>query len=144
MDKNIWTLLVNIVKFVKFKLFKYIFNINHTNMTEENQIPEAPQEEQTQPSKEEMLSWMNEQIEFKTVQVQLAELNTTLAELKAREMQAIYRMSQLSTPPEEEGQEMVPYTITEKDIEENPAIKEQGYKAGDTVSVPSPKRKLKK
>lgn len=113
-------------------------------MTEQNNIQEEAQQEQ-QPSKEEMMAWMNEQIEFKTVQVKLAELNTVLVELKAREVQALYKMSQMSAAPEEEGQEMVPYTITEKDIEENPTIKEQGYKAGDTVSVPAPKtRKLKK
>lgn len=113
-------------------------------MSEQTIPQEAPQEEQKVPSQEEMMAWMKEQIEFKTVQVQLQEVNTRLAELKAMEMQAIYKMAQLSAP-EEPAQEMMPYTLTEKDIEDNPEIKEQGYKAGDTVNVPAPKnRKLKK
>lgn len=113
-------------------------------MSEQTIPQEAPQEEQKVPSQEEMMAWMKEQIEFKTVQVQLQEINTRLAELKAMEMQAIYKMAQLSAP-EEPAEEMMPYTLTEKDIENNPEIKEQGYKAGDTVNVPAPKnRKLKK
>lgn len=113
-------------------------------MSEQTIPQEAPQEEQKVPSQEEMMAWMKEQIEFKTVQVQLQEVNTRLAELKAMEMQAIYKMAQLSAP-EEPAEEMMPYTLTEKDIENNPEIKEQGYKAGDTVNVPAPKnRKLKK
>lgn len=113
-------------------------------MSEQNIPQEAPQKEQKVPSQEEMMAWMKEQIEFKTVQLQLQEVNTRLAELKAMEMQAIYKMAQLSAP-EEPAEEMMPYTLTEKDIEDNPEIKEQGYKAGDTVNVPAPKnRKLKK
>lgn len=114
-------------------------------MSEQTIPVDAPQEEQkVPPSQEEMMTWMKEQIEFKTVQVQLQEINTRLAELKAMEMQAIYKMAQLSAP-EEPAQDMMPYTLTEKDLEENPEIKEQGYKAGDTVNVPAPKnRKLKK
>lgn len=104
-------------------------------MSEEQKSTEG----QNVPTKEEIMSFLIEQIEVKELQAKLQELNTKIAKGRAEELQAISFVAQL-TNPQEEGE---PYTLTEEDLSHNPDLAEQGLKVGDEVMVPK-KRSLKK
>lgn len=103
---------------------------------EENQNAETP-------TKEQVISMLKEQIEVKSVQLELQEINEKLAKSRAGELQALQFIAQM-TNPQPEG---VPHTLTQEDIDNNPELEEQGFKAGDEVMVPkeaASSRKLKK
>lgn len=64
------------------------------------------QEEQKAPTKEEVISFFQEQIEVKRVQLELQELNTALAVGRAEELKALAFIAQLTNPqPEPEESE---------------------------------------
>ena len=88
------------------------------------------------PSKEQMLKWMQEQIEFKKVQVELQELDTRIAVARAEYMKAMYTIAQISSP-QENPSGLTEHTLTEEDLEANPELKEQGFKVGDVVGIPA-------
>ena len=102
--------------------------------------------EQKQPSKEEVIAFLSEQIEVKKVQLELQVINTDLAESRAREVKALGLIAQMTnpTPPAD----AVPHNLTQEDMDQNPELVEQGFKVGDEVLVPKDsepaKRKLKK
>ena len=85
------------------------------------------------PSKEDMLNWMNEQIEFKKVQLELQKIDTEIAVQRAEYMKAMYTIAQISSPSDGNVTE---HTLTEEDMEANPDLKEQGFNVGDVVGVP--------
>jgi hypothetical protein len=103
-------------------------------------------DDQKAPSKEEVLAFLQEQIQVKTVQAQLQQINADLAEGRARELKALQFIAQMTnpTPPPD----AVKHNLTEEDMEENPELSEQGFKVGDEVLVPKDsvptKRTLKK
>ena len=113
-------------------------------------------EEQKAPSKEEVLQFLNEQIEVKEVQLKLQSLNADLAEARAREIKALAFVAQMTSPQptaqDDIPQGAVPHTLTQEDLNQNPELVEQGYKVGDDVLVeheptedkPSKSRGLKK
>jgi hypothetical protein len=94
-------------------------------------------EEQKVPSKEEVMTFLIEQIEVKELQVKLQELNTKLAKARAEELQAISFVAQMTNPRTEEN-EMVPHTLTQEDLDENPELVEDGYAVGDSIVIPKP------
>ena len=112
--------------------------------------------QEAQPSKETMLKWMQDQIEFKKIQVELQELDTRIAVSRAEYMKAMYTIAQISNPTEQSGNGLKEHTLTEEDLEANPELEEQGFKTGDVVGIameetqeettttPSSKRGLKK
>ena len=106
------------------------------------------QEEQKAPSKEEIISFLQEQIEVKKVQVELQELNTKLAAGRAEELKALQFIGQLTNP--KPPSDAVKHNLTEQDLEDNPELKDQGYDVGDEVLIPKEvaeevkKRSLKK
>ena len=85
------------------------------------------------PSKEDMLKWMNEQIEFKKVQLELQKIDTEIAVQRAEYMKAMYTIAQISSPSDGNVTE---HTLTEEDMEANPDLKEQGFNVGDVVGIP--------
>jgi len=104
------------------------------------------EQEQKAPSKEEVVAFLREQIEVKSVQLELQELNTKLATYRADELKALSFIAQLTNPqPPASAQ---PHVITQEDLDNNPEIAEQGFKVGDEVMVekqePSKPRGLKK
>jgi hypothetical protein len=110
------------------------------------QVNDQITDEQKAPSKEEVIAFLQEQIEVKTVQAQLQNLNADLAEGRARELKALQFIAQMTnpTPPAD----AVKHNLTEEDMAENPELSEQGFKVGDEVlvakdSIPA-KRTLKK
>jgi hypothetical protein len=95
-------------------------------------------EEQKVPTKEEVISFFQEQIDVKKVQLELQELNTKLAVARAEELKALSFIGQVTNPKQDGGYEGgVPHTITQEDIDANPELTEQGLKVGDEVIIPS-------
>lgn len=85
-----------------------------------------------EPNKEQVLSWMKEQIEFKTVQLEMQELDAKIALAKFQQMEALYKISML-TSTEEEANEASSreHIITDEDMKNHPQLKEMGYEVGD-------------
>jgi len=106
------------------------------------------EQEQKAPSKEELIKFFTEQIEVKSKQYELQELNTKLAVAKAEELKALQFIAQMTNP--QAPPDARPHVITEEDMKENPELEEQGFKVGDEVMVSGqpaekqPKRNLKK
>jgi hypothetical protein len=104
-------------------------------MSEENVLQEE-QDLKNVPSKEEIIAFIKEQIEVKTVQLELQNLNTGLATSRAEELKALAFIAQMTqqggTKPEG-----TPHTITQEDMDNNPELAEEGIKVGDEVIIPS-------
>lgn len=103
--------------------------------------------EQQAPSKEEVVKFLQEQIEVKKVQLELQEINTKLATYRADELKALSFIAQMTNPKPPANAH--PHTITQEDMDENPELVEQGFKVGDEVLVEKPEaapksRSLKK
>lgn len=59
------------------------------------------EEKQNIPSKEEVITFLQDQIEVKKVQLELQKLNTELATARAEEYRAMAFIAQMTTDPEE-------------------------------------------
>jgi hypothetical protein len=96
-------------------------------------MSEQTVEQQATPTKEQVIAFLQEQIEVKKMQVELQEINTRLATGRAEELKALGFIAQMTnpTPPAD----AIPHTITEKDMQDNPELTEQGFKVGDEVLV---------
>jgi hypothetical protein len=98
------------------------------------------------PSKEEIISFLKEQMEVKAAQYELQELNTKLAVARAEELKALQFIAQMTnpTPPAD----AVKHNLTQEDMDENPELVEQGFNVGDEVLIPkeqaAKQRSLKK
>jgi hypothetical protein len=104
-------------------------------MSEENVLQEE-QDLKNVPSKEEIIAFIKEQIEVKTVQLELQNLNTGLATSRAEELKALAFIAQMT----QQGgvkPEGTPHTITQEDMDNNPELAEEGIKVGDEVIIPS-------
>jgi hypothetical protein len=98
-------------------------------------------EEQKIPSKEEIIAFLKEQIEVKTFQYQLQELNTKLAVAKAEELKALSVIGNITNPstgnaPTQQPQGR-PYKITQEDMDANPELASEGIQVGDEVLIPT-------
>lgn len=91
------------------------------------------------PTKEEILSFINEQIEVKTAQVKLQQLNTQLAEYRANELKALAFIGNMTNP--QTKPEGTAHTITQEDLDGNPELAENGIKVGDEVIIPNEEKK---
>lgn len=97
------------------------------------------EEQKTPPTKEELIAFFQEQLEVKTAQLQLQEINTKLAVSRAEEMKALTFIAQMTSPkaaadPYQGG---TPHTITQEDLDNNPELIEDGIKVGDQVIIPN-------
>ncbi len=93
------------------------------------------QQEKAVPTKDEIIAFIKEQIEVKTVQLELQELNTGLAVSRAEELKALAFIAQMTQPGgRSEG---VPHTLTQEDLDNNPELAEGGFNVGDEVIVPN-------
>lgn len=88
--------------------------------------------EQTAPTKEEVIAFLSEQIEVKSKQYELQELNTKLAVARAEELKALQFISTL-TNPQAGAPQGIPYNLTQEDLDGNPELIEAGLKVGDEV-----------
>lgn len=104
-------------------------------------MSEQTTEEKKIPSKDELIAALQEQIEVKSVQLQLQELNTKLASLRADELKAYAFIGQMTSPEPE----LTEHVVSQQDMDENPDMAEHGIKVGDTIQIPATKeRKLRK
>lgn len=71
-------------------------------MSTENQQEQA---EKAMPTKEEVMSFLSEQIEVKELQLKLQELNASLAMARMEELKAMAYIAQLTNPREEAEEE---------------------------------------
>lgn len=93
------------------------------------------QQEKAVPTKEEIIAFIKEQIEVKTAQLELQELNTGLAVSRAEELKALSFIAQMT---QQGGRpEGVPHTLTQEDLDNNPELADGGFKVGDEVIVPN-------
>lgn len=91
----------------------------------------SKKQEEKIPSKEEVIKFLNEQIEVKKVQYELQELNTKLAVARAEELKALGFIAQMTNPENN----TVKHTVTQEDIDNNPEISQAGLKVGDEILV---------
>jgi hypothetical protein len=89
-------------------------------------------EEQKVPTKDELITFLNEQIEVKEVQLKLQNLNTALAKGRAEELQALNFIGNM-TNPSSDVPRGTPHKLTEEDLANNPDLVEAGLKVGDEV-----------
>jgi hypothetical protein len=111
-------------------------------------------EEQKVPTKEEIISFLKEQIEVKEFQLKLQEINAGLAVARAEELKALSFIGQMTTQPghKSEQPQGTPHTVTQEDLDANPELVEAGLSVGDDVIIPTaeqfaegvPAKKLKK
>lgn len=96
------------------------------------------------PTKEELITAMREQIDVKSVQLELQEINERLAKSKAGELQALQFIAQM-TDPQPLREDLEDHTLSQEDLDRNPDLVKAGFKVGDEVQVPKQSdRKLKK
>jgi hypothetical protein len=100
-------------------------------MSTEEQVQDQP----VPPTKEEILNFLQEQIEVKSKQVELQELNTALAVGKAEELKALAFIAQITQKGGAQPQG-TPHTITQEDLDANPELSDNGIKVGDEVIIP--------
>lgn len=96
-------------------------------------------QEQKVPSKEEIIAFLKEQIEVKSLQVDLQKLNTEFAIAKAEELKALSFVAQMNNPqPNSKSYEGgVHHKLTQDDLDANPEFAENGLKVGDEVVFPN-------
>jgi hypothetical protein len=101
-----------------------------------NKEQNTEQEEKNVPTKEEIIIFIKDQIEVKSVQLELQQLNTGLATSRAEELKALAFIAQM-TQQGGAKPEGTPHTITQEDMDNNPELAEEGIKVGDEVIIPS-------
>jgi hypothetical protein len=124
--------------------------LNYNN----KQKPNIMSEEQKTPTKEEIMSFLKEQIEVKELQLKLQEINAGLAVARAEELKALAFIGQLTTQGGQKSEQPqgTPHTITQEDLDANPELVEAGVQVGDDIIIPTaaeqaegvPAKKLKK
>lgn len=98
--------------------------------------------EEKQPTREEIIAFLNESIELSKLRAELQEYNTKIASGRADELKALMFIGQITNPKQEDLENHI---VTQEDIDNNPDLKENGVKAGDEIKIPAEiKRKLKR
>jgi len=93
------------------------------------------------PTKAEVLAFYKEQIEVAKLRRDLAEIVCQTAEFDAKRIEAIAKQAHFSGPgqqrPQQEGmpEGVIPHTVTQEDLDNNPELAEQGIKVGDVVGI---------
>ena len=109
-------------------------------------------QEQKTTTKEEVVLFLQEQLEVKKLQAELAELNMKIAVGRAEELKALMFIEQVTNPKpkgdEYQGTENTQvHTVTQEDLDNNPELAEAGVEVGEEILIPkeTPKeKKLKK
>jgi hypothetical protein len=112
-------------------------------------MPDQSNDQQV-PTKEELMKFFQEQIDVKKLQVQLQELNATMATARAEELKALSFIAQMTNPSTGQPQDTQKHVVTQEDLDANPELVEAGVEVGQEVLIPAPSmteeksRKLKK
>lgn len=83
------------------------------------------------PSKQQIISSIKEQVELKKQQLSLQRINTELAELRAKEVEALAKIDAYTRPTES-----VTHVLTEQDIKNNEFLAGRGHTAGESIEIP--------
>lgn len=106
------------------------------------------EQKKQEPTKEELLSFFKEQVELKKAQLELHELNANIAKARAEEIRALAFIAQMTTASSSSPEDDIDHQLTQEDLDDNPSLKEQGLKVGDSIKIPkeagTPSKKLKK
>lgn len=98
--------------------------------------------EEKQPTKEEIIAFLQESIEISKLRAELQNYNTQIATGRAEELKALAFIGNITNPKNEE---QVAHTVTEEDVQANPQLAEMGIGVGDEVMIPKEQaRKLKR
>lgn len=97
--------------------------------------------DQSQPTKEEVIAFLNESIEISKLRAELQSYNAQIAIGRADELKALMLIAQITNPKPEDQEK---HTVTEADIAANPELVEAGISVGDEVMIPKQERKLKR
>jgi hypothetical protein len=95
-------------------------------------------EEKKVPTKAEVLNFYKEQIEVAKLRKELAQIVCETAEFDARRVEAIAKQAHFSAPaqqPQGMPEGVIPHTVTQEDLDNNPELAEQGIKVGDVVGI---------
>lgn len=95
---------------------------------------EQNKKEQTPPTKEEILKFLQDQIDVKKVQLELQVLNERLAVSKAEELKALSIIGNI-TNPQQQVPHGTPHKVTQEDLDNNPDMVEAGIKLGDEIFI---------
>lgn len=95
-------------------------------------MSETTQEQQV-PTKEEIIKFLQEQIDVKKVQAELQELNTRLAVARAEELKALSFVAQITNP---QSQAAKAHVVTQEDLDNNPELVEAGVEVGQEIMIP--------
>lgn len=96
------------------------------------------------PTKAEVIKFYTEQIEVAKLRAELAEIACQTAESDARRVEAIAKQAHFAGPKgggqqPQQSQDMpegvIPHTVTQEDLDNNPELAEQGIKVGDVVGI---------
>jgi len=104
-------------------------NYKTINMSQEQEV-------QNVPTKKEIISMLQDQIDIRELQAKLAQLNADIAVAKAKELEALSFIGRTTqggsqTPPGNV------HTITQQDLDNNPELVDEGLKVGDQVMIPT-------
>lgn len=96
----------------------------------------------TPPTREEIISFLKENIELAEYRALLQKVNTQIAVDRVEELKALVFIGQITNP---KSQELENHIVTQEDIDNNPDLTENGISPGDEIQIPVDlKRKLKK
>lgn len=99
-------------------------------MSETNNTPQA---EQQMPTKEEIMKFLQEQIDVKKLQLELQELNAGIAAARAEELKALSFVAQMTNPQQMATKQHV---VTQEDLDNNPELVDAGVGVGDEIMIP--------
>lgn len=93
----------------------------------------------TQPTKEEVTSWYQEQIAMAKLRLELAELLSKTAQEDAKRTQALAIIAQLQAAPKSQDSKSndpgIDHIVTQEDLDNNPELVNHGIKVGDAITL---------
>lgn len=96
--------------------------------------------EQKVPSKEQVISFYEEQIEIARLRRDLSALLAETAKHDADRAESVAKQAHFSAPRPQGGPDQLPdgvvqHTVTQEDLDDNPELIEQGIKVGDVIGI---------
>lgn len=99
------------------------------------------QNEPQVPTKEQVIKFYKEQIEVAKLRRDLAEIAAQTAKFDADRAESIAKQAHFSAPrPQAQGEMpegVIPHTVTQEDLDNNPELVAQGVKVGEVIGINS-------
>ena len=91
------------------------------------------------PTKQEVVAFYKEQIEVAKLRRDLAEIAAQTAKFDADRAESIAKQAHFSAPrPQAQGEMpegVIPHTVTQEDLDNNPELVTQGVKVGEVIGI---------